>query len=172
MVLAVIGAGPDSEVGMPAADLAFGLARHAGEHTVLVDGGATDGPLQRLAEADAPGWRQVVAGAAELGAVLRETVEPGLQFLPCGRGEHGPQSLADLQHLLGTLCSRFRFVVLAVGDLEGVRGALAAVREAEGSLLVVRERVVTQQRVAGDVAAIEAAGSNLLGIVLQRDGDR
>lgn len=171
MVLAAIGAGPDAEVGMPAADLAFGLARHAGEPTVLVDCGTTSGPLQQLAEPDAAGWRQVVAGTAELGATLRETVEPGLQFLPCGPGAHGPQSLAELQGLLARLCERFRFVVLAVGDLEGVRGALAAVREAEGSLLVVRERAALRQRVAGDLAAIEAAGSQLLGVVLQRDGD-
>lgn len=171
LVFAVIGAGPDAEVGLPAADLAFGLARHAGEPTVLIDCGTTAGPLQQLAAPDAPGWRQVVDDEVEFGAVLRDTAEPGLQFLPCGPGEHGPQSLADLQGLMARLVERFRFVVLAVGDLEGVRGALAAVREAEGSLLVVRERAAVRQRIGDDLAAIEAAGSRLMGVVLQRDNE-
>lgn len=170
MVLAVVGAGAEAEVGMPAADLAFGLVRHAGEEAVLVDCGAVGGPLQGLADREAIGWRQVVAGGATLDAALNATTEPGLRFLPCGSGEHGPQSLAELQTLLPELCGRFRFVVLAVGDLEGVRGALAAVRAAEASLLVVRERLATQQRVSGDLASIESAGSTLLGVVLQRDG--
>jgi tyrosine-protein kinase len=112
----------------------------------------------------------LLEGRATIDEILRPTPHIGLTFLPARRVTVQQRDLLNsdaFDELLDSLALRAEVVILDAPPLV-VSDPLALVSRVEGIVHVVDARRVTRRRVARAVAALEMAGGNLVGTVVNR----
>ena len=153
--------------------LACGLSVLGGKSVVYVSCTDDDGWLaQRLAVTASAGWRDVVAGRAELDDAVLVTQIEGLDYLPVGgHGEEGdrPVSLAgdQLLGIIERLRAKYDFVVIEFPSIERRPEVATALRGVDAALLAVRARKTKRAAVRHTAAVVDEAAAQLVGIALQ-----
>lgn len=165
--LAIAGADPDDGASLFAANLALVFSQ-LGEQTLLVDANLR-APRQHELFGLRPrqGLSDMLAGRADLDAILRVPSFADLSVLPAGTLPPNPQELLarpGFRTLAAQLESRHDVVLLDLPPFTAGADALAVARRAGGVLLVAckhRTRIADVARMAGQMvdAGAEVVGS-------------
>jgi len=167
--LAVVGADPEDGAALFAANLAVVLSQ-LGEQTLLVDANLRS-PRQQEVFGLKPrqGLSDLLAGRADLDAIVRVPGFSDLSVLPAGTLPPNPQELLSrdaFRSLHALLESRYDIVLYDLAPFGSGADALAAAGRAGGVLLAARKdhtRVVDVARMAEQLVE---AGSEVVGAVV------
>lgn len=167
--LAIAGATPDDGASLCAANLALVFAQ-LGEQTLLVDANLR-APRQHALFGLAPrqGLSDLLAGRADLDAILRVPGFADLALLPAGTLPPNPQELLArpaLRTLAAQLDSRHDVVLYDLPPFTAGADALAVAGRAGGVLLVACKHRTRIADVARMAAQMTEAGAEVVGSVL------
>ncbi|GIF06611.1 polysaccharide biosynthesis tyrosine autokinase [Actinoplanes siamensis] len=149
--------------------LAIALAE-TGARVVLVDANLrTPGVGRYLSLDPAPGLAEVLAGAARVPDVLRESLNGRLTVLPAGEHVPDPGGLLASPRLpatVRTLTERFDVVLLDAPPLNGPADAAVLGQVTDSALLVVRANRTRTADVERSLELLERIGAKVAGAVL------
>lgn len=115
------------------------------------------------------GLTDVLVGRAEAADVIQRLGQSGIDVLGSGPSPPNPSELLAapaMERLLGSLASDYDIIVLDAPPLLPVTDAAVLARVADGALIVVRYGKTTRDQLAAAVAAVNAVGAGLLGVVV------
>jgi len=167
--LAVSSPSPGDGKSLISANLAMSFA-DAGLRTILVDGDTRRGALHDMFELGAsPGLTEFLAGRANLAEVIRQTSDPMLSVIPCGRRQRrSPEMLTSpiLPRLVADLRANYDVVLFDTPPLAaGIDGY--SIAAATGNLLLVLRVGKTERRMTAEkLRVFERLPVNIVGAVL------
>jgi Mrp family chromosome partitioning ATPase len=160
---------PDAEATAVVLNLAVTAARQGRRRVLAVDGNLRrPGVAWRLGLPEAPGLREVLAGAVTLDEAIQETEQPNLLALTAGApaGGVGPRFVAEtMRSLLRQLRQRFDLVLVDAPRWDG-RTDAALLSACDAVYLVLPEKDAESPAVDELLQALPAAGARLAGCVL------
>jgi capsular exopolysaccharide synthesis family protein len=149
--------------------LAIAMAE-TGARVVLVDANLrTPGVGRYLSLDPAPGLAEVLAGAAKVPDVLRESLNGRLTVLPAGEQTPDPGGLLASPRLTATvrtLTERFDVVLVDAPPLNGPADAAVLGKVTDSALLVVRANKTRTADVERSLELLEKIGAKVAGAVL------
>ncbi|MEO7495724.1 MAG: chain length determinant protein tyrosine kinase EpsG [Massilia sp.] len=167
--LALVGVDPADGVGLFAANLAIVFSQ-LGERTLLVDANLRTPQQQDLfALAPRQGLSDVLAGRADLDAIVPVPAFLDLALLPSGTLPPNPQELLSRDgfgHLNTQLEGRYDVVLYDVAPFAAGVDALAVSGRAGGALLVARRHHTRLASVARMAEQLSEAGADVVGSVV------
>ncbi len=169
--LMVVAAVPAQGSSTTAANLALTFAE-AGRRVVLVDADVRR-PQQHkfFGVSGGVGLTNVLAGEVEVEDALQPTGVPDLILLPAGPVPENPSVLLDSQKMRETLArleGKFGHVLLDAPPVGAFSDSLALASMVDGVILVVRVGDSSRGTELQAKVALEKAGANLLGVVVNR----
>ncbi len=148
--------------------LARSLAQ-AGKKVLLVDGDIYNPNLSlRFSIKQEPGFFAVLKGEAGDSEAIIQTETAGLSVLPMGVSQNGSRELLAngvFKACLNRWRKNYDLVMLDSSPVLPVADARILSRQADGTILVVREKHCQREDVLKTLACLGAAGGKLLGIV-------
>jgi polysaccharide biosynthesis transport protein len=174
--LVVTSPSPDEGKTTVAANLAIALAQ-SGEQVILVD---ADLRRPRVAEVlgikSSAGLTNVLLGLAHVDSALAPWQEGlPLRVLTSGEIPPNPSEILGshrMESLLQELLQRANIVIFDSPSLLPVTDAAILSNITDGALLVVRSGKTKREALASGAEAVRAAGSQVLGVVLNRTSHR
>jgi tyrosine-protein kinase Etk/Wzc len=162
--------GPRPGIGKSFVSVNFAAVLAAGgDRVLLIDGDMRRGNLHGLlAQARAPGLSELISGA-ELDAAIRRDVLPRLDVITGGSMPQHPSELLMSKRfadLLGTLRSRYDYVIIDSPPVLAVTDPGLIGRHADATLLVVRHGLHTEAELSQTMRQLVAAGVSLDGALL------
>lgn len=149
--------------------LARSLAE-AGERVLLVDADLRRPQVaERLGLEGAVGLSHVLSGQAKAWDMVQPGDVAGLDVLPAGAIPPNPSELLASEALATFLReaeSRYAFVLFDAPPLLPVTDAAVLASHVGGAIVVARSGLVTQHELGAALNSLEAAGGDLIGIVL------
>jgi succinoglycan biosynthesis transport protein ExoP len=169
--LTVISGGPGEGKSTTIANLAATMA-HNGSSVLVVDADLRRPSQHRLFEMrNSPGLADYLLGKMELEAVIRPGGLENLWFLPSGKlpVEHvGILNQERLSKLLARLKGRYDYILFDSPPILGVSDGSVVASEVDMSIIVVQHRRFPRSMLMRVKQAVQHAGGNLLGIVLNK----
>ncbi|HZU39119.1 MAG TPA: hypothetical protein VFA18_24550 [Gemmataceae bacterium] len=149
-------------------NLAITYARQGVGRVVVVDAG--HGLVARkLGLPAAPGFREVLSGAASLRTSVRESGQPNLHVLTAGESGSGladPVAAEKIRPLLQQLRDHFDWVLIDGPTWDGDPGATGLALTADAVYLVVRQAEVKTPETADLLFRIPQRGGRLCGYIV------
>lgn len=168
-VLVLTSAVPGEGKTTTACNLAFVLAE-AGHQVLLVEADLRRPRVARyLNLVESVGITNVLAGTADLDDVLQPTGSPNVSVLASGPHPPNPSELlgsVHMQQLLGTVRTRYDYVVIDAPPLLPVTDAAVLTTLADGAILVVRHGRTRRGELARAAENLRAIDARVLGTVL------
>ncbi|WP_232344098.1 polysaccharide biosynthesis tyrosine autokinase [Actinoplanes awajinensis] len=164
-------AGPGRKEGTTAVTCGLAIAlAETGARVVLVDANLrTPGVGRYLSLDPAPGLAEVLAGAAKVPDVLRESLNGRLTVLPAGEHVPDPGGLLASPRLpatVRTLTERFDVVLVDAPPLNGPADAAVLGKVTDSALLVVRANRTRAADIERSLELLEKIGAKVAGAVL------
>ncbi len=173
--LLVLDASDGRRAGAAAANLAAVLAG-ADRRVLLLDANSEAGGATTVLGLDGrPGYGELVAsmrGAELNGHVSELKIQRAEDFLVLPHGSGGGAAMLDVdraQRLLDHLSADVDVIVVSAGSIEHSPSALVWSRVTDGVMLVVDEKVTTDERVGATLRSLNFTGAHVVGIVLGRN---
>lgn len=167
--LLVASARPEEGKTSTAVTLATTLAL-SGHKTLLVDTDMRRPRLHRVFGVGSEiGVSSYLLGERSLADVLKHTVVPGLDVLPCGPIPPSPAELlhtAAFKALVDELSKRYDRIIFDSPPIVAVTDAPILSALVDGVVVVVKAGATTKELVKRGIAQMRAANANLLGAVL------
>jgi capsular exopolysaccharide synthesis family protein len=152
-----------------ACNLALALSE-AGHRVLLIDANLRRPQVDDyLGLEPGPGLSNVLTGRVSWRYACQRWNRGGFDVLPAGPVPLNPSELVAsrrLAELLAEVRPRYSFVIVDAPALLPVSDAAALAARADGTVLVVRYRKITEEQLAAAVAALDAVAARLLGTVL------
>ncbi|MBK8075724.1 MAG: polysaccharide biosynthesis tyrosine autokinase [Kineosporiaceae bacterium] len=156
-----------------AVNLALSLAR-TGRSAIVVDADLRrPGVARLLAIEDGVGLSDVLRGEVPLGAAVREwrssAQDSPLVVLTSGRVDDDAAELIareEMNDLIKRLASLYTYVVIDAPPLLEVTDASLIAARVDGTLLIARDRQVTEHQFEAAIDKLELAGGRLEGVVI------
>ena len=168
-VLAVTSPAPGTGKTFASVNLAV-LFAEAGQRVLLIDADLRRGKVANwFDQAAEPGLAELLAGHAELAAVMRPTVVSGLSVITAGSMPPNPSELLMMPALAETLqaCkARFDLIIIDTPPVLAVADATLVANLAGSTLLVVRADVTPAAQVDETLKRLARAGARLAGGML------
>ena len=154
-----------------AAQLALSIAaRASGQPTLLIDGDMRSPCVHRVFDIPLePGLEDVLNGRATIEDAIVSDSESPLHLLPAGRLRTSPHKLVGngaWMSVLEKVPSLYRSVVLDTPPVLAASESLVFAKGADATLVCAMRNVSRVGRVRKGCERLEAAGSHLVGIVL------
>jgi capsular exopolysaccharide synthesis family protein len=154
-----------------AAQLAIATAQ-AGVPTLLVDGDMRRCRIAPLfGRLSRPGLSDVLAGSKALEDVVQGTGTPGLSLLAAGHVDLDPTALLHsprFRTLVSTMRDRFQHVIIDSPPILGLADSLLLAPACDTVLLIAESEKTKASAVHRARLAIERAGGNVVGLVLNK----
>jgi tyrosine-protein kinase Etk/Wzc len=168
-VVAIGGPAPGVGKSFVAANLAH-LLGEAGRRVLVVDADLRRGRLhQQFGEERGRGLADVVAGAASLDDVLRETASPNVRLLTTGTLPPNPAELLGserFQRLLSELAARHDVVLVDTPPILAVTDAALVARQAGVNLFVLRAGKHPMREISAALRQFGRNGVRVQGLVM------
>ena len=156
-----------------AVNLALSLAR-TGRSAIVVDADLRrPGVARLLGIEDGVGLSDVLRGEVPLGAAVREwrssAQDSPLVVLTSGRVDDDAAELVareEMNDLIKRLASLYTYVVIDAPPLLEVTDASLIAARVDGTLLIARDRQVTEHQFEAAIDKLELAGGRLEGVVI------
>ena len=162
-------AGPNEGKSTSALNFAVLVARQR-ERVLLVEADLRRPKLSVTLQIERqPGLADVLKGHIPVDAAIRREVLPNLDVLPSGGESDNPSDLLNsraMEELLGTLESRYNYVVIDSPPILAVTDAAVLAAQADGSVLVVRSGRTDQRAARRAMEQLDRVGVRVLGAVL------
>ena len=150
--------------------LAASSAR-AGRRTLLIDCDLRRKSISKSLDQDNAGLSEVLAGDADLSAVLRTDEDTGIELVPAGSSRGNPTDLLTSQRmhrLLSSLRAQYECIVLDTSPLLVTTEAVALGALVDKILMVIEWKRTPRAGVAEALNALASRGHRVAGIVLTK----
>ncbi len=149
------------------------LPLHPNDHVLLIDADLADPSLHRLlGVSDAPGVGDWLASATNEDAALDRYVQPTnhsrLSLMPAGHTHQMTHLLDRVDRLFDEARLDFRHLVVDLPPVSGAPTTLRLAAKCDAVLLIVECGNLHQEVVRRSVRALQAAGANVAGVVLNK----
>lgn len=149
------------------------LPLHPNDHVLLIDADLAEPTLHRmLGVADGPGvgnWlRSATSEDASLAGFVHATNHGRLSMMPAGSAEHMTHLLDRIDRMFDEARLDFRHLVIDLPPISATPTALRLAAKCDAVLLIVECGNLHQEVVRRSVRALQAAGANVAGVVLNK----
>jgi uncharacterized protein involved in exopolysaccharide biosynthesis/Mrp family chromosome partitioning ATPase len=149
------------------------LPLHPNDHVLLIDTDLAEPTLHRMLSLnDTPGVGDWLSAATDqdssIDAYIQQTSHPRLSLMPGGRANNVTRLLDRVDRLLDEATRNHRHIVLDLPPVSSTPTALRLAAKCDAVLVVIECGNLHQEVVRKNVRALQAAGANVTGVVLNK----